>query len=69
VAPAGTPEDITALLNRSIVKALEEPEVRASYEKLGFVPQASTREELAAFFRSEYEKYGQVVKAVGVKVD
>ncbi len=40
IVPAGTPADVTAFLNRSIVKALEQPEVKASYEKLGFVPAA-----------------------------
>ena len=53
IVPAGTPQDVTAFLNASIVKALELPEVKASYEKLGFVPQPSSREELTAFMKSE----------------
>jgi tripartite-type tricarboxylate transporter receptor subunit TctC len=32
IVPAGTPQDVTAFLNASIVKALELPEVKASYE-------------------------------------
>jgi tripartite-type tricarboxylate transporter receptor subunit TctC len=67
IVPAGTPADITAFLNKSIVKALEEPEVKASYQKLGFVPQASTREDLAAFFRSEMQKYAEVIKSAGIQ--
>ncbi len=67
IVPAGTPADITAFLNKSIVKALEQPEVRASYEKLGFVPQPSSREELAAFFRSEMEKYAGVIRRAGIQ--
>jgi tripartite-type tricarboxylate transporter receptor subunit TctC len=55
IVPAGTPQDVTAFLNASIVKALELPEVKASYEKLGFVPQPSSREELTAFMKSEMQ--------------
>ena len=67
IVPAGTPADITGFLNASIVKALEEPEVKAQYEKLGFVPQPSTREELAAFFRSEMQKYAEVIRNAGIQ--
>jgi tripartite-type tricarboxylate transporter receptor subunit TctC len=66
IVPAGTPTDITAFINASIVKALQEPEVKAQYEKLGFVPQPSTREELASFMRSEMQKYADVIKSAGI---
>ena len=35
----------------------------------GLQPFVTAPEEFAAFVRSEHAKYGQVVKAVGVKVD
>src|SRR5262245_48866359 len=38
IVPAGTPADVTAFLNKSIVQALVLPEGKASYGKLGFVP-------------------------------
>jgi tripartite-type tricarboxylate transporter receptor subunit TctC len=66
IVPAGTPDGIAAFLNTSIVKAVGELEVRASYEKLGFVPQPSTREELAAFLRSEMQKYAEVIRDAGI---
>jgi tripartite-type tricarboxylate transporter receptor subunit TctC len=67
IVPAGTPDGVAAFLNTSIVKAVSEPEVRASYEKLGFVPQPSTREELAAFLRAEMQKYAEVIRNAGIK--
>ena len=67
IVPAGTPQDVTAFLNASIVKALELPEVKASYEKLGFVPQPSSREELTAFMKSEMQKYADVIKQAGIQ--
>ena len=62
-----TPQDVAAFLNASIVKALELPEVKESYEKLGFVPQPSTREELASFMKSEMQKYAEVIKRAGIQ--
>jgi len=35
----------------------------------GLEPFISTPEEFAALIRAEYAKYGEVVKAVGVKID
>ena len=67
IVPAGTPADVTAFINASIVKALQEPEVKAQYEKLGFVPAPSTREELAAFMKSEMQKYADVIKSAGIQ--
>ena len=67
LVPAGTPNDVADFLNASIVKALELPEVKASYEKLGFVPQPSTREELAAFMQSEMQKYADVIQRAGIQ--
>ena len=67
IAPAGTPLEITAFINAAVVRAVQQPEARASYEKLGFVPQPSTREELAAFFRSEMQKYAEVIRSAGIQ--
>jgi tripartite-type tricarboxylate transporter receptor subunit TctC len=67
IVPAGTPSEITAFINASIVKALQEQEVRATYEKLGFVPQPSSREELTAFMQSEIQKYAEVIKNAGIQ--
>jgi tripartite-type tricarboxylate transporter receptor subunit TctC len=35
----------------------------------GLEPYVTTPEEFAAQLRTEHEKYGQIVKAVGVRVD
>jgi tripartite-type tricarboxylate transporter receptor subunit TctC len=67
VAPAGTPRDIIAFVNASIVKALEQPEVQANYQKLGFVPQSSTPEEVVSFMKSEMQKYADVIKRAGIQ--
>ena len=35
----------------------------------GLEPFVSTPEEFAALIRRDYDKYGKIVKAVGIKVD
>jgi len=66
IVPAGTPKEICDFINASMVKALQQPEVIAAYQKVGFVPQASTRQELIAFMQSEIAKYAEVIKASGL---
>jgi tripartite-type tricarboxylate transporter receptor subunit TctC len=67
VAPAKTPKDIINRLNREIVKALAAPDVIALLQKQGMEPSSSSPEELARYIKSEYETWGKVVKAAGIK--
>jgi len=69
-APAAAPDAVIERLRAAVAKALASPEVK---EKLnaagGLEPFATSSEEFAALIRSDYDKYGKIVKAVGVKVD
>jgi tripartite-type tricarboxylate transporter receptor subunit TctC len=67
VAPAKTPPDILNRLNSEIVRALNDPEIRDKLRENGMDATPSTREEMAAYMRSEYAKWGRVVKAAGIK--
>jgi len=67
MAPAKTPKDIIARLNREIVKALGTPEVKDLLNKQGLEPAPSTPEELARYIRREYDTWGKVVKEAGIK--
>jgi tripartite-type tricarboxylate transporter receptor subunit TctC len=69
MAPAGTPQPIVDLLNAEINKVLVRPEVKAAWEKLGAVPVAMKPGEFGAFVQSEIEKWAQVIKANGIKID
>jgi tripartite-type tricarboxylate transporter receptor subunit TctC len=48
---------------------LVRPEVKAAWEKLGAVPVAMKPGEFGAFVQSEIEKWAQVIKANGIKID
>jgi tripartite-type tricarboxylate transporter receptor subunit TctC len=66
-APAGVPEAALARLRAEINKLLQDPE---QIRRLGGLePYITTPEEFQALLRREYVKYGEIVKAVGVKID
>ena len=70
--PAGnphTPKDITALLQREIVKVIELPDVRQRMETLGFVTIGNPPEECAEQFKSEGAKWTRVIKQAGIKAE
>ncbi|MBI4192468.1 MAG: tripartite tricarboxylate transporter substrate binding protein [Betaproteobacteria bacterium] len=67
--PTGTPEAIINALNAGFVAALKDPAVQKSIRVLGLTPSPSTPQEFAKEIRFDYERWGKVVKAVGMKVD
>jgi tripartite-type tricarboxylate transporter receptor subunit TctC len=69
VAPVGTPRDVIARLNGTIVKALQMPDVREKLQAQGAELLSGTPQQAASFIRSEVAKWGKVVKASGAKVD
>ena len=69
-APAGTPAAILLKLRGETNRLLADEELRGRIRNVGGLePYVTTPEEFAAQLRSEYAKYGEIVKAVGAKVD
>ena len=69
VGPAGTPRAIVAKLNAEINKAIVSPAVRERFAAIGADPAPVTPEEFGRLIRSEYAKWGEVVKRAGAKID
>ena len=67
--PAGMPADIVARLNREIGKALQDAELQKNFRSAGVDPMAMGPQELERFMRSEYEKWGRVVRETGATVN
>lgn len=67
MAPAGTPKDIVAKLNKAVVFALQDSGVRERFQASGADPVGNTPEEFAALVRSDMAKWAKVVKAAGIK--
>ncbi len=68
-APAKTPPAILDKLNAEIRKMLQDPAVKARMEQLAFTPVGDTRQEFAAFIKSEIAKWSKVAKDSGAKAD
>jgi tripartite-type tricarboxylate transporter receptor subunit TctC len=68
-AAGGTPAAILARLNAEVVAALKKPEVRARFVELGLEPVTSTPEELARAVVDDREKWADVVRKSGAKLD
>jgi tripartite-type tricarboxylate transporter receptor subunit TctC len=69
-APRGTPKDIVARLNGSIVTALEDTVIRQRLIELGQeVPprEQQTPEALAAYHKAEVEKWWPLIKDAGIR--
>jgi len=69
VAPAGTPKDIVARLNSEINKALQSPDVIERLERINTQILGGSPEDMGNLIKSEYERWGKLVKARGIKAD
>ena len=69
LAPAGTPRDIVAKLNREIVRVLNQPDFHKLLVDQAIDPIGGTPEQLGDFIRSEIVKWAKVVKDSGAKLD
>jgi tripartite-type tricarboxylate transporter receptor subunit TctC len=67
--PAGMPAELVTRLNAEINKALAVPEVRARMDAIGVELVKSTPEQLAAALRRDTERYGKVIRDLGIKLD
>ncbi len=68
-APAGTPKPVVAKLNAEIAKVMSNPDVKTFTQSQGAEAVSSTPEELGALHKREFDKWGNVVKAAGVKAE
>jgi tripartite-type tricarboxylate transporter receptor subunit TctC len=68
-APAGTPKETIARLNRESVAILRTPAVEQQFAKVGSLVVASSAEAFDAYIRSEAKKWAKVVKAAGIKAE
>ena len=66
MAPTGTPATIVKKLHQDTIKILAQPEVRASFTKLGLDPVGTTPGELATIIKSDIAKWTKVIKDAGI---
>lgn len=69
LAPAATPGEIVSRLNAVIVKGIMDADTRERLGALGGDVVGSTPAEFAARLRDDLAKWGQLIKAIGLKPD
>ena len=70
--PKGTPKEVVSRLNAAMVQALADPAVKARFADLGLdiAPRdKQSPEGLAAFQKSEIDKWWPIIKAAKIKVE
>lgn len=68
-APAKTPPEVIAALNKAVRNTLANPAVREKLLKTGTEPAGSTPQELAAIQKQDTEKWAKLVRAKNIKAE
>jgi tripartite-type tricarboxylate transporter receptor subunit TctC len=67
LGPSGLSPAIKSKLAQDCMKAVQAPTVKARLLALGATPIGSSGEDFAALIRSDYEKWGPIIKAAGIR--
>jgi tripartite-type tricarboxylate transporter receptor subunit TctC len=67
--PAATPRPIVDKINAEVRRIFELPEVQARLVEIGAVPSPMTPDEFSAFIKAERDKWQEVVKTSGAKIE
>jgi tripartite-type tricarboxylate transporter receptor subunit TctC len=66
---AGTPQPVLDRLNRELAQIVKSPGFAKRVEPLGFEARATTLEEFAQFNADEINRWGRIVRGLGIQVD
>jgi tripartite-type tricarboxylate transporter receptor subunit TctC len=68
-APKGTPVDIVERLNRAVNAGLADPTIKARLADMGGTPLSGSPAEYGKLIADETEKWGNVIRAAGIKAE
>jgi len=69
-APAATPQPIVAKLREEVHKALQDEALMKKLNVTGALePLVLSQQDFAALMRRDYEKYGKLVRDIGIKIE
>ena len=69
VVPTGAPADVVASFSKALQTAPADTRTKARLQALGVEPLPGTPAQMASYAKTEREKWGRVIKQVGVKLD
>ena len=66
---AGTPKPVVDKLSSELVRIVESPAFKKRFEAMGFDVRSSSPEELANFAASETRRWGEIIKALNIRLN
>jgi tripartite-type tricarboxylate transporter receptor subunit TctC len=69
LAPADTPADLVALLNKAVLQAVHDPDTLRRLTGAGFQPMTTTPDEYRAMLQAQIEKWQPVVDKAGIAIN
>lgn len=68
-APAKTSKEVISRLNATLVAVLKQPDVLEKFGNLGVRTQPGPPQDLARFTQDEWDRYGKLITASGIRID
>jgi tripartite-type tricarboxylate transporter receptor subunit TctC len=68
-APASTRAEIVAKLNATIEEVMKDPQLLQNLTSIGFDPMSGSQTQAESYFRAEVEKWGKMVKTLGLSIN
>jgi tripartite-type tricarboxylate transporter receptor subunit TctC len=69
LVPAATPREVIRRLDSELTKVVASADLRERFNALGVEPAGRNAEQMAAYLKSEIDKYGKIVRAIGLKIE
>ena len=69
VAPAGTPDDIVRMLNKTLNEGLQTPDAQALIQRIGVISHPGSPQDFAAFIAAKRQLWTAAAKAIGAKAN
>ena len=69
LGPGGLPTELTTKLARDCIDAVKTPTMTARLLALGATPIGSPPADFAALIRADYDKWGPIIKAAGIRAE
>lgn len=68
-APKGLPADIKKKIADAVIEGFKDPEVSEKLEKLGFVVEPSTPEQMTEFQKAEFHRWKDLIESRGITIE
>jgi tripartite-type tricarboxylate transporter receptor subunit TctC len=69
VGPAGMPKEVVAKIQADVAKAIQLPDVREKLGNMGVDAVGSTPDQLRVAIKTDYDRYGAIIRKLGIKAE